>query len=198
MNRIFYLSVAALALTLAGCDKGSEDHSSDNVGAGEVMTSGEADASATGTGMGTDMGTGTGAAKADTAFLTDALKGDNTEVAIGKLAAAQALSQKSKDFGAMLATDHGTHKGKVATLLVGAGGTSTDEMSDEGQANMKKLSALKGAEFDKAFKVVMIDDHKKDIAKYEKQASAADAATASLAKETLPTLKKHLEAAKAL
>ena len=44
----------------------------------------------------------------------------------------------------------------------------------------------------------MIDDHKKDIAKYEKQASSGDPQTAALAKDTLPTLRKHLETAESL
>ena len=44
----------------------------------------------------------------------------------------------------------------------------------------------------------MVEDHNKDIAKYEKQANAGDAKTAALAKDTLPTLRKHLGLAKAL
>lgn len=190
MKRTLYLSVAALAFSLSACGNTNNEGASETVGAADAMNSSKADTMATGTRM--------GAATADTAFLTDALKGDNTEVAIGKLAAVQAMSQKSKDFGAMLAEDHAAHKDKVVTLLTGAGGMSTEELADEGKANLEKLSALKGAEFDKAFKVVMIDDHQKDIAKYEKQAAGGDAATMSLAKDTLPTLKKHLEAAKAL
>jgi putative membrane protein len=45
---------------------------------------------------------------------------------------------------------------------------------------------------------MMIEDHTKDISKYEKQASSGDAQTAALAKKTLPTLRKHLETANAL
>jgi len=45
---------------------------------------------------------------------------------------------------------------------------------------------------------MMVEDHTKDITKYEKQAASADAQTAALAKKTLPTLRKHLDVAKAL
>ena len=44
----------------------------------------------------------------------------------------------------------------------------------------------------------MIEDHRKDIEKYEKQSDSPDAETADLATKTLPTLRKHLEAANAL
>jgi putative membrane protein len=64
--------------------------------------------------------------------------------------------------------------------------------------NLEKLKALHGAEFDKQFKTMMVDDHKKDIAKYEKQASSGDPQTAALAQKTLPTLRKHFDAANAL
>jgi putative membrane protein len=134
----------------------------------------------------------------DAAFVTDAMKGDNGEVAIGKLAEAQASSQAAKDFGKMLETDHGAHKDKLAALASANNIPVTDEPSEEGKANLDKLKALKGAEFDKAFKAAMIDDHQKDIAKYEKQASSGDATTAALAKETLPTLRKHLSTAQSL
>ena len=134
----------------------------------------------------------------DTAFVTDAIKGDNSEVALGKLASTKASSQAAKAFGAMLVTDHGAHKTKLAALAAAAGSEVTDDPSEEGKANLDKLGKLSGAEFDKAFKTAMIEDHTKDIAKYEKQASSGDAQTAALAKETLPTLRKHLEAANAL
>ena len=138
------------------------------------------------------------AAGIDTAFLTEAMQGDNGEVAIGQLAEAHGASQKVKDFGKLLVDDHGAHKQELKTLAQSAGANATDEPSAEGMANLEKLKALSGAEFDKQFKAMMIEDHTKDIAKYEKQAGSSDAQTADLAKKTLPTLRKHLDAANAL
>jgi len=138
------------------------------------------------------------ASTVDSAFVTEGMQGDNGEVAIGNLAATKASSQAAKDFGKMLATDHGAHKQKLAALASNAGIPITDEPSDEGKANLDKLKGLSGAAFDKAFKQAMIDDHQKDIAKYEKQASSGDPQTSALAKETLPTLRKHLATAQSL
>jgi putative membrane protein len=181
MRHLAY-GVALCALALGACHKNSEGTAAYNEGnaGNEAVAHGAA------------------ATAIDATFVTDAMKGDNGEVAIGKLAQAQASSKAAKDFGAMLATDHGAHKDKLAKLASDNGIPVTDDPSDEGKANLDKLKALKGADFDKAFKAAMIDDHTKDIAKYEKQASSGDATTASLAQETLPTLRKHLAAAKAL
>jgi putative membrane protein len=138
------------------------------------------------------------AARIDTAFLTEAMEGDNGEVAIGQLAQAQGVSQKVKDFGKLLVDDHGAHKQELRSLAATAGVAVTDEPTAEGKSNLDKLMTLRGAEFDKQFKSMMIEDHTKDIAKYEKQAASDDAQTAALAKRTLPTLRKHLDVAKAL
>jgi putative membrane protein len=137
-------------------------------------------------------------ASVDSTFVTDAVKGDNGEVAIGKLAQAQGQSQAVKDFGTLLVSDHGAHKQELAALAQSAGISVSDEPTDEAKANLEKLRALHGAEFDKQFKMIMIEDHKKDIAKYEKQAASGDSQTAALAQKTLPTLRKHLDAANAL
>lgn len=182
MKHFAYISLA-MGLALAACSHQDADDSAGNSDVNVAMTN--------------DMAA-PGAVTADTAFLGDAIKGDNNEIALGQLAATQGMSQKVKDFGTMLATDHGAHKDKAVALLTGAGGTASADPTDEGKANLAKLMALKGAGFDTAFKAAMIDDHNKDIAKYEKQAAGTDATTAQLAKDTLPPLKKHLEAAKAL
>ena len=57
------------------------------------------------------------------------------------------------------------------------------------------LSSKTGAEFDAALKTAMIADHEKNIAKYQQQASGSGP-LAALAKETVPVLQKHLDAAK--
>jgi putative membrane protein len=187
--RRFPLICAASVLSLAACQK--------NVGNTDAANSAETNMDMANTGVAMNNETAPTTA-IDAAFVTDAMKGDNGEVAIGKLAAAKASSQASKDFGNLLVTDHGAHKTKLVALASSAGVPATDEPSDEAKKTLDKLNKLSGAEFDKAFKSAMIEDHNKDIAKYEKQASSGDQQTAALAKETLPTLRKHLQAANAL
>jgi putative membrane protein len=59
-----------------------------------------------------------------------------------------------------------------------------------------RLSKLSGGQFDKFVKA-MVTDHKKDIAKYEKEAKSKGP-LADFAKETLPTLQHHLQTAETL
>jgi putative membrane protein len=184
MKHHFPFMTAGLALALVAC-QGSHN---DNVANDQTTMATNADLNAGGA-IDTTI---------DAAFVTDAMKGDNGEVAMGKLAQASGSSDAVKKFGATLVTDHGAHKAKLATLAGQAGVPVTDDVTPEAQANMDKLKTMSGDAFDKAFKAMMIDDHNADIAKYEKQASAPDAKTAALAKDTLPTLRKHLELAKAL
>jgi len=143
------------------------------------------------------VGTTTAAATIDSDFLTDAIKGDNSEIAMGQLAQQMGTSQGVKDFGKTLATDHSAAKDQAAVLAQQAGLTVPTEMKDEAKAGIEKLKGLSGDAFDKAFVQMMIEDHKKDIAKFEKE-SEGNGQTAALAMETLPTLQKHLEIAQSL
>ena len=190
MKRVLATILMASAATLGAC----QQESATGTAANDQVTMDEnlgVDNSATSM-------TNAGATAIDAAFVTDAMKGDNSEVAIGNLAATKATSAAAKEFGRMLATDHGAHKQKLAALASSAGVPVTEEPSNEGKANLDKLKGLTGSAFDKEFARLMVDDHQKDIAKYEKQASSADPQTAALAKETLPTLRKHLQTAKSL
>lgn len=188
MKRFPYLT-AVLIAGLTACGKHEADNAAANTA---VATNVAADMNASATNDVASSGA------IDTQFVTDAIKGDNGEVAIGQLAAQKASSQAAKDFGNMLATDHGAHKQKLAALATTANVAVTDEPTPEAKSNLDKLKGLTGSAFDKAFADMMVDDHTKDIAKYEKQAQSSDPQTAALAKETLPTLRKHLDTAKAL
>lgn len=139
----------------------------------------------------------TPAAGADAQFLADAMKGDNAEVALGQLAQEKSASPAVKTYGKALADDHGTHLQKLIALGAKMGVAATTELSPEGQAGLAKLKALSGAAFDREFKMMMVEDHQKDIAKYQTQATVPGDLGA-LAKETLPTLQKHLKMAQSL
>ena len=52
--------------------------------------------------------------------------------------------------------------------------------------------------FDREFARYMVQDHKTDISDFEKQVATGDKATADLARQTLPVLRKHLATAEHL
>jgi putative membrane protein len=63
------------------------------------------------------------------------------------------------------------------------------------RATYAAQSLLRGGSFDRQFVSHMVSDHQKDIAAYRAQAQAGVQPTASMAREILPTLEKHLTTA---
>ncbi len=137
-------------------------------------------------------------AKSDKAFLTDAMKGDNSEVALGKLAAQKGESEGVKAFGNTLATDHAKAKDEVAAVATSMKVMVTDHVTPEASKELKKLDKLSGAAFDKEFAAYMVKDHKKDIAEFKEKAAEGNHEVSMLAEKTLPTLEHHLEMAQSL
>jgi putative membrane protein len=140
----------------------------------------------------------TASAASDKAFLTKAMKGDNSEMTFGEIAAQKGESPGVRDFGRMLHTDHAKAKSEVVPIARAHDVPITDEMAPEAKAEKVKLDGLSGAAFDREFASYMVDDHKKDIADFQRQAKMGDPATAKLARMQLPTLHKHLMVAEQL
>ena len=135
--------------------------------------------------------------KASQKFLTEAIQGNFAEVAMGQLAQQNGQRDDVKAYGQMLATDHGAGNQKAMEAAKALNVTPPTGPSDKQKAGMAKLEKQKGAAFDKAFAHHMVADHKKDIAAYQKESKKTDAA-GQYAKDTLPTLQKHLDGAQAL
>ncbi len=141
---------------------------------------------------------GTAYAGPDQTFLKKALEGDNSEMALGKMAEQHGTSPRARDFGRMLHEDHASAKAKALPVAQSHGVSDTAEMAPEAKAEATKLAGLSGPAFDHEFARYMVRDHKKDIADFEKETRHGDAASAALARETLPDLRKHLKTAQQL
>lgn len=132
-------------------------------------------------------------------FLTDALKGDNSEIELGKLAAQKAPDPDVKAYGSTLVADHQKALTDASAVAQKLGVDVPTEMTSKANDELNKLNGLSGNDFDKEFVNYMVDDHKNDISEFKRQANDTDdAAVADLARNTLPTLQKHLELAQSL
>jgi putative membrane protein len=134
----------------------------------------------------------------DQTFLKKALEGDNSEVALGQLAEQHGSSPAVRDFGRMLHDDHAAAKAKALPVAQEHGVQDTAEMAPEAKAEAQKLERLSGPAFDREFARYMVSDHRKDIADFQEEARRGDRATAALARESLPDLRKHLKTAQQL
>src|SRR5215203_95461 len=135
----------------------------------------------------------------DRDFLMDAAMGGLMEVELGRLAAQQGTSDAVKQFGQRMVDDHSQANTQLMTLASGKGITLPTALDEKHQKDVTKLSAMSGAEFDRAYSKMMLKDHNKDVSEFEKQSTkGTDADLKAFASKTLPTLQEHLQMARAL
>ncbi|WP_026260008.1 DUF4142 domain-containing protein [Segetibacter koreensis] len=168
---------------------------------GENTTDSTTTTSTTGSTTMTDTGTNTtaNAATADTSmandskFVLDAASGGLMEVELGKIAATNAASAKVKEFGRMMVTDHSKANTQLKAVAAKKNITIPATPAEEQQKHIDDLKTKKGADFDKAYVDMMVDDHKEDISKFEDESkNGKDADVKAFASKTLPVLNKHL------
>jgi len=131
-------------------------------------------------------------------FLSDAIKGDNSEIAAGRYIAAHGASPQVRSFGRTLYRDHSMARGQAVAVAREMGVRPPTGTTPEARAEMRRLMRLHGRAFDMEVRRGMIEDHLKDIAKFEAQVRSGDRQTASLARRQLPTLRKHLRIAESI
>ena len=136
--------------------------------------------------------------KKDQDFLTKAAAGGMYEVEAGKLAQQKGMAPEVKSYGEMLVKDHSAANEELKGLAGTKGVALPAALPTDKQARLDKIGRAKA--FDKEFlKEVGLDDHKKDIALFEKASRGADDADVkAFATKTLPVLKAHREHADGL
>jgi len=138
-------------------------------------------------------------APTDNDFLIKAVTGGVAEVKFSQRAEKQAESPEVKDLARQMAADH---KKANENLLKQARGLKVGVVAGLGKDHREidsRLSKLTGADFDQAYVKQMIEDHEKAIGLYEAYSkSGENQALRDFAKETLPTLRKHLEHARSV
>jgi putative membrane protein len=137
-----------------------------------------------------------GVLTADRNFMDKAAQGGMAEVELGQLAQQNGQSPEVKAFGKRMVDDHSKANDQLKQLAAQKGVSLPTTLDSKDQATKDKLSKLKGADFDKAYMKDMVTDHKKDVAEFKHESTAAkDPALKSWAGQTLPTLQSHLQEA---
>jgi len=141
-----------------------------------------------------------GATMSDQQFVDFAAQTDMVEANLGQLAGSVASAQPVKDYAQMLVTDHTNDYSQLYKVAQQANLTVPNAIDEENnKAMIGPFQKLKGAAFDHRYIEEMITGHTKAIAVYKKEAAdAQNPALKSYAEQTLPTLQKHLDGARAL
>jgi putative membrane protein len=132
-------------------------------------------------------------------FMVKAADGGMMEVELGKVAREKAKNQRVKEFGEMMVVDHSKANEELKSLAAQKNVTIPAAVGEDHRKHIDDLSKKSGADFDKAYMKMMVDDHKEDIDLFEKDSSSGkDPDVKAWAAKTLPVLRKHLAAAKSI
>lgn len=135
----------------------------------------------------------------DRDFVMDAAIGGLLEVELGRVAAQRGTSEAVKQFGQRMVDDHSAANQELMSVASSKGMTLPTALDEKHQESVTKLSAMSGAEFDRAYSKMMLKDHEKDVKEFERQSTkGVDADIKAFATKTLPTLQEHLQLARAL
>jgi len=148
------------------------------------------------------MSTSTGTMSVDQStseFMTKVADVGMTEVKLGQMAQDKAMSQRVKDFGAMMVKDHTAAGDELKGMARQKNVTLPETMSNDHQKKTDDLNKKTGKDFDKAYMKAMVDGHESTVNDFEKASkNTKDADVKAWVDKTLPTLKMHLDSAKAI
>lgn len=192
------LCLAAL-LTLGACNSNSES------GTNSDSTTNSTTATTTDTSVNNNASSDTGALSANTSnapdgdFMLEAASGGLMEVELGKYASTNAASSRVKEFGRMMVTDHTKANTKLKAIAGKKNVTLPTAPTGPHQTHISDLTAKKGADFDKDYVDMMVEDHKEDVSKFQDEAkNGKDPEVKAFASTTLPVLQKHLKSIQAI
>lgn len=135
----------------------------------------------------------------DEDFVEDAALGGMAEVELGRLASTKAANAEVKSFGQMMVTDHSKANDELKALAAKKGWQLPTALDSSHRATLDDLRNRVGADFDREYVEEMVEDHETDVKAFEDKAnSATDPDLKAFAAKTLPTLRKHLEAIRAI
>ncbi len=129
----------------------------------------------------------------DTDFVKNAAKGNLAEVELGRLAVQKGSSAEVKDFGSRMIRDHSKANRELSVLAASKGVELPKHDSIGTDVSFEHLKMLSGKSFDDAYVKMMVEDHKEDIAAFQRAADGSqDPDVKHFAAKLLPTLQSHL------
>ncbi len=130
----------------------------------------------------------------DKAFVRKALEGGMAEVQLGQLAADKGSSDDVKQFGQTMVTDHTKLGDQMKVVAQQMGVTPPASVSKKDKELMTKLQGLSGTEFDNAYIVAMVKDHKKDADEFKSEAQQTqNPALQQVTQQGEQVIDRHLE-----
>lgn len=136
---------------------------------------------------------------ADTVFIEDAAKGNMAEIQMGQTAISKSSDDKVKALAQRIVDDHNKANDALKKLAESKKVSFPSGPDKDSQKENDKLQAMSSSGFDQAWSKAMVEDHQDAIKLFTKEGKASkDTEIQQFVKDSLPTLKSHLDAAKQL
>lgn len=140
--------------------------------------------------------TANGKNRQDQQFAMNAARGSMAEIQLGQLASQRAAGAEVKQFGQRMVDDHGKATADLKAAASQSGIALPTGLDPKHRSEINRLSKLSGEAFDQAYMRLMVAEHKKDVAEFQRQAdSGSDPNLKQFAQSKLPTLQEHLKQA---
>lgn len=147
----------------------------------------------------TNTGQSSTGQSSDASFMTDAAQSGIAEVSLAKLAQQKSSDKRVKEFARRIERDHEKANNALMQIFRHKKMTPPTATDSTHQSDVDRLSKLSGAEFDREYMSLMVREHQKDIADFQREAkSAKDRQLRAWTQQTLPKLEQHLKSAQSI
>jgi putative membrane protein len=126
-------------------------------------------------------------APADREFMVTAAADGHKELELARIAGQKAASQAVRELAQRIEKDHAQADWELKSLAQSKRVTLPTPDHKTTIATLEK-----DANFDRTYSTMMVADHKKAIALFERAAKSSDADVKAFAEKTLPALREHL------
>lgn len=129
------------------------------------------------------------------AYMLDCAQAGMTEVKLANIAMKNAKAAAVKEFAQQMLQDHTKANNALKKVAEKKSVQLPEKLNAEKAGVVAKFEGLRGKQFDTAYTTQMVEDHKKVSQKLSEHLDVPDVDLKGWTKETLPTVKHHLEMA---
>lgn len=140
-----------------------------------------------------------GATSPDARIMVDIAQADLAEITTGKMALSKAQSAEVRQYAQHMIDEHTRMQSEGGALAKAKGMPLPSAPDARRQAAAKKLEALSGESFDRAYMQQMVKDHSETLQLVQRAAAEAkDPELRAHAQKAIPHVRQHLEMAQRL
>ena len=135
----------------------------------------------------------------DQTFVDLASQDDLTEIELGLLALQNATSPRVRQFAQRMVSDHTQAAQELMQVAKSQNLELRTQIDAQHKSDVDRLRGMKGEEFDTAYMQDMLQEHRKGVLDFQKQAqSGSDPTLKSFAQKYLPILQQNLQMAQSI